>query len=167
MTMRLESSARVAEWVVQSQRQHVDLLGMLPRLRALASETDFAEIDQRMGMLCNDLRECFAREESMVFPILLRFAEQTRISACKAGAIKARLRFMIAEQNAAANAVEQIISIIRRRLSPDGPCESCHELLRVLQPFEAVLHFHFRREQDELFAWAIEREEHLIRRLDP
>jgi iron-sulfur cluster repair protein YtfE (RIC family) len=174
--MSVDVSLTVAPWIEASRHQHIELLGArLTRIRLLACEAvegnpgaaDLAMIDRQVAMFCNDLRECCGREETMVFPALLRLREQTRISSCKAGMIKARLRFMTAEQTAVAAALRDIIAAARAHLSPGGPCELCHELLRACDALRVELEDHLRREQEELFAWAVAREEQLARSVAP
>jgi iron-sulfur cluster repair protein YtfE (RIC family) len=146
--------------------------GRLARLRQLASDTaeanvvvaELAEMDRRIGCFCNDLPECCRREEQMVFPALLRLRSQIQISSCKAGMVAARLRFMVAEQDALLAALTDAIGIVKRNLSPAGPCESCHQLLREATSFESELVAHIRREQEELFAWAVAREAELVQK---
>jgi regulator of cell morphogenesis and NO signaling len=164
----------VAGFIARRVTEHQQWLGdRLARLRELAADAaavnssipDMAEMDQTVAFLCNDLRECLEREESMVFPALLRLKEQTSVSKCHAGMIKARLRFMVAEQEAIAGSLASAADIVRLHLSPTGPCETCHELLIALESLQAELSDHLRREQDELFAWALAREEALVRQI--
>jgi regulator of cell morphogenesis and NO signaling len=158
--------------MVKSQQEHAAFLNGLDALRRAACDVaehnrlvpDLVTMDHQIALFCNDLRDCLAREESMVFPALLRLRDQRSISGCKAGAIKARLRFMSAEQNSLLDSISEIINLIRPHVSPAGPCESCHNLLRALHTVQTALTIHILREQDILFAWAIEREDQLIRR---
>jgi iron-sulfur cluster repair protein YtfE (RIC family) len=163
----------VASFVADRVAEHHLLAGArISRLRELASEAaeanadvaELAAMDQKIAFFCNDLPECCRREESMVFPMLLRLHSQTRISQCKAGMIAARLRFMVAEQNALLSSLAEVIEIIGRNLSPAGPCESCHQLLQAAKSFQSDLIAHIRREQVELFEWAVAREAALAQR---
>jgi iron-sulfur cluster repair protein YtfE (RIC family) len=72
---------------------------------------------------------------------------------------------MVAEQEAVAASLADAADIARQHLSPTGPCETCHELLVALESLESELTAHLRLEQDELFAWALAREEALIRQI--
>ena len=142
----------------------------LTRLRELACEaaqanggvTELLDMDQKIACFCNDLPECCRREEQMVFPALLRLKSQTHITSCKAGMVAARLRFMVAEQQMLLSTLADAIQILQRHLSPAGPCELCHELLREARSLESELVVHIRREQEELFAWGISREAELV-----
>jgi len=165
------SQLDVEAFVAQRTSEHQQWLGdRLSRLRELAADAaasnshiaEMATMDQKVAFLCNDLRECFEREESMVFPALVRLRQQTHISRCHAGMVRARLRFMVAEQEAVAALLAQATEIARRHLSPTGPCEACHDLIAALESLNAELTAHRRREQDELFAWALDREDQLI-----
>jgi iron-sulfur cluster repair protein YtfE (RIC family) len=162
----------VSRFILDRAAEHHALLAgsRLTNLRALATEAseanaqmpELAAMDHTVATFCNDLRECFAREESMVFPALLRLQTQTHVSRCQAGMIRARLRFMVAEQDALLLSLSDAGDIARRHLSPTGPCESCHQLLLAIESLQADLHPHVAREQDELFAWALAREDALI-----
>ena len=166
------SSLDVAGFIDGRTAEHHKLLAgsrvtNLRALAALAAEAnphipDLAAMDHTIATFCNDLRECFDREESMVFPALLRLQTQTRVSRCQAGMVRARLRFMVAEQDAVLGSLSGAGDIARRHLSPMGPCESCHQLLLAIESLQAGLHAHVAREQDELFAWALGREDALI-----
>ena len=144
--------------------------GRLTRLRELACEAaqanaDLAELidmDRKIACFCNDLPECFRREEQMVFPALLRLKAQTHISSCKSGMVAARLRFMVAEQQMLLSTLADAITILQVHLSPAGPCESCHELLRETKSLESELAAHIHREQRVLFAWGAAREAELV-----
>src|SRR3954454_17144026 len=101
----------VSEFIDARIAEHHEMLGdPLARLRKLAGDTaernpdvpGLAAIDQMVAFFCNDLRECCRREETMVFPALLRLRAQTSIRDCHAGAVRARLRFAAAEQDALA-----------------------------------------------------------------
>jgi hypothetical protein len=73
---------------------------------------------------------------------------------------------MRAEQDAVATALADITDIAHRHLSPGGPCESCHELLLALESLQVSLNAHFASEQEELFVWALQHEEALMRQSD-
>lgn len=161
-------------FVARRVTEHQQWLGdRLVRLREFAanaaavnpSVAEMAELDQKVAFLVNDLRDCVAREESMVFPALARLREQTQVSRCHAGMVKARLRFMVAEQDALAASLAEAREIAHRHLSPAGPCETCHALVADLESLEVELTEHLRKEQDELFAWALAREESLVRQI--
>jgi iron-sulfur cluster repair protein YtfE (RIC family) len=158
-------------FIEQRRAEHEQFLGgRLARLRELtctaaeanARAADLADMDQKIACFCNDMPECCRREEQMVFGALLRLASQTHITACKAGMIAARLRFMVAEQRALLSLLDDAVKIVERNLSPAGPCESCHQLLAEANSFQAALVTHILREQQELFAWAIAREAELV-----
>ena len=163
------TQTQLENFLAACDADHQRFVDRLARLRAVAEEvaagnpsvSALAEMDRKAALLCNDLRECCGREQALIFPMLLRLAAQSSISRCNAGMIRARLRFLIAEQEAALAGLGEIVATARRHLSPDGPCEACHELLELALGFEAELAEHIRREQDELFAWAIERENQL------
>jgi iron-sulfur cluster repair protein YtfE (RIC family) len=161
--------------IAQRIAEHKELLGeRLNHIRAMSIEAaagnatiaDLVEMDQKVAFFCNDLRECCEREEKVVFPALTRLHAQASLSRCQGGAVKARLKFMRAEQEAAANALAAITDLAHRHLSPGGPCESCHDLLIALESLSAALHAHLGKEQDELFAWALAHEEALMQRDD-
>ena len=164
----------VEAFVAQRTSEHQQWLGdRLSLLRELAADAaasnpqiaEMATMDQKVAFLCNDLRECFEREESMVFPSLVRLRQQTQVSRCHAGMVRARLRFMVAEQESVAASLAEAIQIARRHLSPAGPCEACHDLIAALESLDAELTAHRRREQDELFAWALDYEDQMIARI--
>jgi iron-sulfur cluster repair protein YtfE (RIC family) len=161
----------VESFIEQHAAEHERFTGeRLARLRQLACEAaeanagvaELADMDQKIGCFCNDLPECFRREEQMVFPALLRLGSLARISSCKAGMVAARLRFMVAEQQMLLSALANAIEILERHLSPVGPCESCHGLLREAKSLESELVAHIRREQAELFTWGVAREVELV-----
>lgn len=162
----------LSSFILDRAAEHHALLAgtRLTNLRALAVEAaesnadvpELAAMDHTVATFCNDLRECFGREESMVFPALVRLETQTHVSRCHAGMIRARLRFMVAEQDALLASLSGAGDIARRHLSPTGPCESCHQLLLAIESLHAEVHAHVAREQDELFAWALAREDALI-----
>jgi iron-sulfur cluster repair protein YtfE (RIC family) len=161
----------VANFIQERVVEHALLGGArLARLRVLACEAaeanagipELAQMDHRMACFCNDLAECCRREEQMVFPTLLRLRSQTHITSCKAGMVAARLRFMVAEQQALLSALAEVIGMVERNLSPAGPCESCHQLLHEAKAYVSDLAAHVRREEDELFAWGVSREAVLV-----
>jgi iron-sulfur cluster repair protein YtfE (RIC family) len=163
----------VEPFIEARMAEHGHMIGTpLTRLRRLACDAaeantgvaELAEMDRKIACFCNDLPECCRREEQMVFPALVRLQSQTHITSCRAGMIAARLRFMIAEQQALLSELAGAIEIIERHRSPAGSCESCHELLREAQSFEGVLVAHIRREQEELFAWGVAREAELVQK---
>jgi hypothetical protein len=139
--MSVDVSLTVAPWIEESRHQHIELLGArLTRIRLLACEA----VEGNPGA-----------------------ADLAMIDRQVAGMIKARLRFMTAEQTAVAAALRDIIAAARAHLSPGGPCELCHELLRACDALRVELEDHLRREQEELFAWAVAREEQLARSVAP
>ena len=161
----------VEKFIESAIVQHKTLLGdRLSRLRDISIETaggnpdnpELATMDQKVAYFCNDLRECCSREQNMVFPAILRLKGQTQISQCHAGMMKARLKFMTAEHEAVLAALAEISEIATNHLSPKGPCESCHEMLKALKAYGPLLRMHFAREQDELFVWALRREQELV-----
>jgi iron-sulfur cluster repair protein YtfE (RIC family) len=173
--MNVSAELDVMGCIAERVNEHRQMLGArLTSLRALSADATagnpqvpgLTAMDQKVAFFANDLRECFTREESMVFPALLRLQAQVRVSHCQAGAVKARLRLMTAEQNALATALAEISEIATRHLSPGGPCESCHELVAALESLQVDLNTHFGNEQDVLFHWAHRREEALISLLD-
>ena len=101
----------------------------------------------------------------MVFPALIRLESETGVSKCKAGLVRARLRFMVAEQEALVTELNEASGIAGRYLSPAGPCEFCHELLGALAALSVKLTHHLALEQEELFTWALQREDRLIANL--
>src|SRR5688572_26760239 len=104
------------------------------RIEALTSMA-FSEVqDDRvvgeMSQIARGLSACvkteLEREENVLFPMLQRLAEQTSISACRAGMIKSRV--LIAERELARvrGVVVRLKELAEAHLSPAGPCEICH-----------------------------------------
>ena len=155
-----------------SATHHVLLRREVHRIEGIASQmTRSGDEDdwiiEEITQIARGLSACVAveleREEQVLFPMLQRLAEQSSISSCRAGMIRSRV--MLAERELARvrGVMVRLRELAEARLSPDGPCETCHELLGVIRPLMADLWEHTRKESEILFPWAIARENALSR----
>jgi regulator of cell morphogenesis and NO signaling len=151
---------------------HALLRRQIPRVEQIArditgygaeDEPALVEIRQLAGGLAACVQTQLDREEQILFPMLARLEQQTEVTRCHAGMIRSRL--MMAERDLARirGVITRLRELAREHLSPAGPCEACHELLRVVDVVLADLHEHTRKECEVLFPWAIEREAALVR----
>jgi iron-sulfur cluster repair protein YtfE (RIC family) len=76
-----------------------------------------------------------------------------------------RSRIGMAERDLARirGVITRLKELAHEHLSPNGPCEACHELLSVIDELLGDLREHTRKECEVLFPWAIEREAALVR----
>jgi regulator of cell morphogenesis and NO signaling len=116
------------------------------------------DMQQLMGGLRACVESQLSMEEQVLFPMLLRLQEQTSISRCRSGMIKSRVA--IAERDLARirGVVLRLRDLTRELLSPDGPCEICHELLGLIEALLTDLREHTRKKTEILFPWAVARE---------
>jgi len=145
-------------------RRHVERVGEI-----VADMTTFGdagdEVRLEIRQLSEGLRLCvesrLAAEEEVLFPMLRWLTRQTHVSKCQAGMIRSRV--MMAERDLARirGVVVKLGERAEEILSPAGPCELCHELLRVTAALLEDLREHARKESDVVFPWAIAREDAL------
>jgi iron-sulfur cluster repair protein YtfE (RIC family) len=109
-------------------------------------------------LLQEQMRCLFDYEQSSVFPALTRLETQSHISRCRAGMIAARVRWLLHEQATLLDAIAELQQDATQHLSPAGPCESCHALVRDLSHFQADLKRHVRDEKERVLDWAVLRE---------
>jgi iron-sulfur cluster repair protein YtfE (RIC family) len=103
-------------------------------------------------------------EEHVVFPIVQRLPHKTVISPCHAGMIAARIKIVVRQQDALADALAEIGDVAKTHLSPAGPCETCHAFLQLLDTFQRDFGRYLRDQRIQLLEPAIERERELARR---
>lgn len=162
------------EWIADlSGGHHVYLRRQTRRIEQIVREiADFNEAENPivtdMQQLVGGLRQCveaqLAMEEEILFPMLARLQEQTVISKCRAGIIRARV--VVAERDLARirGVVLRLRDLAEEFMSPRGPCEACHELLSLVRALLADLREHTRKESEILFPWAVAREAELAER---
>ena len=128
-----------------------------------ADEPALLEIRQLVGGLRACVETQLDKEEQALFPMLRRLEQQTIVTKCHAGMIRSRI--MMAERDLARirGVMVRLKELAHEHLSPGGPCEGCHELLKVIDQILTDLREHTRLECEVLFAWAIEREAALVR----
>lgn len=123
-----------------------------------ATDGALAEIRQLVGGLRACVDSQLDREEQLLFPMLERLEQQTVVTKCHAGMIRSRLMMAERDQARIRGVIARLIDLANEHLSPTGPCEACHELLKILADLQSDLHEHTRKECGVLFVWAVERE---------
>ena len=100
-------------------------------------------------------------EEQLLFPMLRRLQQQTQLSRCRAGMIESRIRVCEREFARVRGVLLSLRGLARDYASPHGPCEACHELLRVIETVLCNLRDHAEMELGVLYPWAVAREREL------
>jgi regulator of cell morphogenesis and NO signaling len=116
--------------------------------------------------LVSGLRACIDeqldKEERALFPMLRRLEQQSVVTRCHAGMIRSRIQMAERDLARIRGVLVRLRGLAREHLSPAGPCEACHELIRVIDEVVIDLREHARLECEVLFPWAIEREAALV-----
>jgi len=151
--------------LLRRQVPHIETIAAdIARYRgAGADEPVLLEIRQLAGGLAACVAQHLDREEQTLFPMLVKLEQQTEVTKCHAGMIRSRL--MMAERDAARirGVLARLRELATEALSPAGPCEACHELLKVIDDVLGDLREHTRKECEVLFPWAVAREAALAR----
>lgn len=126
--------------------------------------SDLAEL-REMFTAFRSQTECqLSMEEDMLFPMIERLTGLTHITACHAGMTTSRIRQSIRQQGYTQTVLASMQDLAALHLSPNGPCEACHELLAALDALQTDCRKHSYLEQQMLFPRAIKLETELANR---
>jgi regulator of cell morphogenesis and NO signaling len=151
---------------------HVVLRAQLLRIEQIAgditgfegaSEPVLIEIRQLVGGLRACAESQLDKEERALFPTLKRLEHQTIVTKCHAGMINSRISMAERDLARVRGVIHRLKELAHEHLSPTGPCEACHELLKVIDEVLLDLRKHTHKECEILFPWAIAREAALAR----
>jgi regulator of cell morphogenesis and NO signaling len=175
------STAPVADWTKASleslcahivSTHHAYVRNEIPRLRQLAQKVvsrhgaahpELLPIRQLVESLAEDLLQHLEKEELILFPYVVSLEPNTlscgpRSLACF-GNVRNPVRVMMAEHDAAGEALAQIRTLSHDFTPPEGACPTYRGFYHALADFERDLHRHVHLENNILFPRAIELEE--------
>jgi iron-sulfur cluster repair protein YtfE (RIC family) len=121
------------------------------------------EIRQLVHGLAACVHAQLTSEEQLLFPMLRRLQHQTHITTCRAGMIRSRVMITEREFARIRGVMLRLRQLAAELASPDGPCEACHDLLRVVDALLGDLGEHAEKELTRLYPWAVARERQLSR----
>jgi regulator of cell morphogenesis and NO signaling len=156
-------------------RHHAYVRAEIPRLTQLAQRVaarhgdghpEVIAIQALVQALSEDLQQHLGKEEAILFPCIASLERQgtqggPQAPACF-GTVKNPIRVMMAEHDAAGEALAQIRKLSRDFTPPEGACPTYRGLYQALSEFERDLHQHVHLENNILFPRAIAMEERVI-----
>ena len=156
-------------------RHHAYVRNELPRLWQLAQKVvsrhgdthpELVTIQQLIRGAGEDLIQHLAREEQILFPAIINL--ERNLASCGPrslgcfGSVRNPIRVMMAEHDAAGEALAQIRQLSHDFTPPEGACPTYRGYYQALSEFEQDLHRHVHLENNILFPRAIEMDESCI-----
>lgn len=151
---------------------HAYIRAELPRLEMLAqkvvsrhgnTQPELEQIQKLIQSLGPDLLQHLAKEEMVLFPYITNL--ERNLATCGPrplgcfGAVRNPIRMMIAEHDAAGEAMAQIRLLSEGFTPPEWACPTYRGFYQALAEFEKDLHQHVHLENNILFPRAIELDE--------
>ena len=127
-----------------------------------ADDPVLLEIRTLVGGLRACIDEQLDKEEHALFPMLRRLEQQTVVTRCHAGMIRSRIGMAERDLARIRGVLARLRDLAQEHLSPAGPCEACHELIRLIDEVNRDLREHTRLECEIIFPWAVQREAALV-----
>jgi regulator of cell morphogenesis and NO signaling len=154
------------------EKHHAYIRAELPRLGALAQKVvsrhgrthpELAHIQQLIVALGDELLQHLSKEEMVLFPYITSL--ERNLASCGPrplgcfGAVRNPIRMMIAEHDAAGDAMARMRELSGGFTAPEGACPTYRGFYQALSEFEKDLHQHVHLENNILFPRAIELDE--------
>lgn len=154
------------------ETHHAYIRAELPRLELLAQRVvsrhgsthpEVEQIQQLILSLATDLLQHLAKEEMVLFPYITKL--ERNLATCGPrplgcfGAVRNPIRMMIAEHDAAGDALARMRALSGGFTPPEGACPTYRGFYQALSEFEKDLHQHVHLENNILFPRAIELDE--------
>lgn len=154
------------------EKHHAYVRAELPRLEMLAEKVvsrhgktrpELEQIQQLIGSLGEELLQHLNKEEMVLFPYIKNL--ERNLESCGPrplgcfGAVRNPIRVMIAEHDAAGDALAQMRALSAGFIPPEGACPTFRGFYQTLAEFEKDLHQHVHLENNVLFPRAIEMDE--------
>jgi len=151
---------------------HAYIRAELPRLEMLAQKVvsrhggahaELEEMQQLILTLGEELLQHLEKEEVVLFPYIVSM--ECNMASCGPrplgcfGAVRNPIRMMIAEHDAAGDAMARMRVLSGEFTPPDGACPTYRGFFQALAEFEKDLHQHVHLENNILFPRAIEMDE--------
>lgn len=151
---------------------HAFIRAELPRLRQLAqkvvsrhgdSRPELARIQQLVESVGGELLQHLDKEEMILFPYIANL--ERNLASCGPrslgcfGSVRNPIRVMMAEHDAAGEAIAEMRELSHGFTPPDGACPTFRGFYAALADFERDLHRHVHLENNILFPRAIEMDE--------
>ena len=124
---------------------------------------ELEQIRQLIGSLGEELLQHLSKEEMVLFPFITNL--ERNLASCGPrplgcfGAVRNPIRIMIAEHDAAGDALARMRALSGGFTPPEGACPTYRGFYQALEEFEKDLHQHVHLENDILFPRAIELDE--------
>ncbi len=156
---------------------HVYVKQELPRLSELVNKvasvyplkepwvTDLRLIWQELH---DELTAHLQKEEQVLFPRVLEMCAAEKgadLPPFHCGSVQAPIQVMEIEHDHAGDALRKLRKITNNYTAPDNVCTTFKVMLQGLEEFEADLHQHVHKENNIMFAKALELENSLIHKL--
>lgn len=154
------------------ETHHAYIREELPRLEQLAqkvvsrhgeSHAELGLIQQRVEAVAEDLLQHLNKEEMILFPYVTNL--ERNLASCGPrslgcfGSVRNPIQVMMAEHDAAGEALAEIRELSQNFTPPEGACPTYRGFYAALAEFERDLHHHVHLENNILFPRAIELEE--------
>jgi regulator of cell morphogenesis and NO signaling len=179
--VRSEGTSAGKEWQTTSQaelikhiveKHHAFTREELERLDALLAKVcgvhgqnhpELFQIQDQFGKLRRDLEPHMLKEESVLFPYIIRMEEaivgNQAAPAPPFGTVRNPVRVMMAEHDAAGYILGRMRELSSHYSTPADACISYKTLYSALTALEADLHQHIHLENNILFPRAVEQED--------
>ena len=153
-------------------RHHAYLRTTFPRLEFLVNDAiennpslpDLAELRDLFATYRSETESQLSTEEEMLFPMIRRLTGMTRVTPCHAGMTASRIRLAVRQQAYVQSVLASMHDLAALHLSPNGPCEACHELLAAFDAVQTDTRKHTYLEQQLLYRQATALEAELASR---
>ncbi len=154
------------------EKHHAYVRAELPRLELLAQKVvsrhgsthpEVEQIQQLVESVGEELLQHMTKEEMVLFPYVTNL--ERNLATCGPrplgcfGAVRNPIRVMMAEHDAAGDALAQMRKLSHNFTPPEGACPTYRGFYQALSEFEKDLHQHVHLENNILFPRAIEMDE--------
>ena len=154
------------------ETHHAYIRTELPRLELLAlkvvsrhgnTHPELEQIQQLVESVGEELLQHLSKEEMVLFPFITSL--ERNLASCGPrplgcfGAVRNPIRMMMAEHDAAGDALAQMRRLSQDFNPPEGACPTYRGFYQALSEFEKDLHQHVHLENNILFPRAIELDE--------
>lgn len=154
------------------EKHHAYVRAELPRLEMLAQKVvsrhgstrpELEQIQKLIGSLGEELLQHLSKEEMALFPYVTNL--ERNMTECGPrplgcfGAVRNPIRVMLAEHDAAGDALSKMRALSSGFTPPEGACPTYRGFYQTLAEFENDLHRHVHLENNILFPRAIELDE--------
>jgi regulator of cell morphogenesis and NO signaling len=154
------------------ETHHTYIRTELPRLELLAQKVvsrhgtthpELEQIQQLIGSLGEELLQHLSKEEMVLFPYVMNLERNMKSCGPRPlgcfGAVRNPIRVMLAEHDAAGDAMARMRALSGDFTPPEGACPTYRGFYQALEEFEKDLHQHVHLENNVLFPRAIELDE--------